>query len=357
MSRKLFCFSFLMVLILVLTLSTNIIAQDLETITLVLPRSPEVLDDAHMHVADFMGYFAEEGLEIEFEQSYGTTDVRMIGAKQADIAIPSPYVQLLAHENEIPIISIYQMDVRNIFGFQVRPDSGIDSISDLKGKTIALGDAGWEQIANPLLRHAGLDPKEDVVYEPAGEQRAQMVEEGRLDAVLTWEKEYQLFLAQGMNLKWLPGEEVLENCSNSVAVHVDTIESNPEVVEGFVRALAKGTYFTKQNPEAATEIVLERFPAIEVNFNDAVKAIEGLVYITHDENTEKYGYGYHDAEKWEVNVNDLIKEGDLSEEIPLDQIYTNEFVEAANDWDRSEVKEQAESYQLLPKYEDQLEKN
>ena len=322
-----------------------------DTVVMVFPRSIEVLDDAHVVAADMMGYFAAEGIAVKYEQSYGTSDVKMIASGQGNVAYPSPYIQLMGHESGLPIISVYQVDVRNIFGFSVKPDSGINSIADLKGKTISLGDAAWSSISDPLLQHAGLDPKKDVKYVVAGETRAQMVAEGKLDAVLTWEKEYQLWDAQGIVLKYLSGEKVLDNCSNSLIVSLDTYKNKKDLIVRFLRAYARGSYFTKLNPKAATEMVLEKYPSIKVEFGAALKAIEGLVYIDNNEDTAKYGYGYHNKDKWAINVADALTNGMITKDIPLDQIYTNEFVEAANQFDHKAIEADAANYKLKPEHQ------
>lgn len=341
----------LLMSILIFILSVTACSQgpkELDEVTMIFPRSVEVLDDAHLHAAVAMGYFEEEGIDVTFETSYGTSDVRMIASGQGDFAYPSPYIQLMAHEEDLPIISVYQVDVRNIFGFSVLPDSDIKTIADLKGKTISLGDPAWTSISDPMLIHAGLDPATDVEYVVAGENRAQMVAEGELDAVLTWEKEYQLWDAQGIALRYMSGEDVLQNCSNSLIVSLDTYKNNKELIVRYLRAVAKGAYFTKLNPRAATEIVLEKFPTIEVEFEDALKAIEALVYIDHNEDTEKFGYGYHNADAWTINVQDALRAGMISEEVPLDQIYTNEFVDEINDFDHEAIEKDAANYQLDP---------
>lgn len=330
---------------------TNSGNKELTKMTWVLPRAIEGLNDVNSVAAEVMGYYKQEGIEIKFEQSYGTSDVKMVATGQGAIAIPSPYIQLIAHESKLPIISIYQADVRNIFGYSVKPDSGINSIADLKGKKISLGDASWASISDPILQHAGLDPKKDVEYVSTGENRAQMVNEGKLDAVLTWEKEYQLWDAQGIKLKYLPGEKVLDNCSNSIVVSLDTYKNNKDLLKRFVKAYTMGNYFTKLNPRAATEMTLQKFPSIKVNFGDALKAIEGSVYIDNNEDTEKFGYGYHNADKWKINVADALKNGMITKDVPLDQIFTNEFVEAANSFDHKKVEEDAKNYKLKQEHE------
>jgi len=329
-------------------------SQDLTEVTIVVPRSIEVLDDAHVHSGKAMGYFEEEGIDLNMEQAYGTTDVKMVATKQAEFAFPSPAVQLTAHENDLPIKSFFQVDVRNIWAYAVRPGSDIDSLKDLKGKKIALGAPAWSSLSNPNLRHAGLNPKEDVKYVNAGENRAQVVWEGKLDAVFTWEKEYQLWEAQGMDFKVIKASEVREVNSNSLVAHTDMLKNNRDLLKGFAKAFAKSSYFVKQNPEAATAITLEKFSSIKVDFPIAVKAVEALVHIDNDFVTKHIGYGYHDRVKWSQLVQDALKEGVISEPVALDEIFTNEIAPYANQFDREAVKEDAQNYELPEKYAEQM---
>ncbi|MEA5003471.1 MAG: ABC transporter substrate-binding protein [Christensenella sp.] len=318
----------------------------LDTITMVFPRSFECLDDAHIHAALEMGYFEEEGIDLKIEQAYGLDDLTMIVSGQANTGYPSSFVQIAGHEQGLPFKSVYQVDNVNIFGYCVRPDSGIKSIADLKGKTIALGDAAWNTISDPILIAAGVDPSE-VEYITAGESRAQMVDSGQADAVLTWYKEFEMWDGQGISLEWLAGEDVLQLTGGCLVFENNFIEQNKDLIARFVRAYAKGAYFTYLNPAAATEITLDKFPSIEIEFPYALASIQSLVYIDNGKDVDEHGYGWHNADKWETQMDACRKGGTLTRtDLTLDEIYTNDFVEAANDFDHAQVESDAAGYQL-----------
>lgn len=319
-----------------------------DVITLVFPRSYECLDDAHIHAAIKLGYFEEEGIELRIEQAYGTDDLKMIVSGQADTGYPSSFVQIAGHEGRLPFKSVYQVDNVNIFGYCVNKDSGIKSIADLKGKTIALGDPAWSTISDPNLVAAGLDPSE-VTYVTAGENRAQLAASGQADAVLTWYKEFEMWAGQGMDFDWLAGEDVLQITGGCLVFENNKIEEKRDVIERFVRAYAKGSYFTYLNPTAATEIVLEKFPSIKIDFEYALASVQSLVYIDNGEDVEKNGYGWHNPAKWEKQMEACRIGGTLTrDDLTLDEIYTNEFVEAANSFDHAGVEKDAAEYQLKP---------
>ena len=82
-------------------------------------------------------------------------------------------------------------------------------------------------------------------------------------------------MGQGYDFKYIDGNEVLKTCSGGIITSLDMIENEPEVIEGFVRALCKGIYFTKYNPEAAAAVSCDQWPNIDVTWETAVAVQEG----------------------------------------------------------------------------------
>lgn len=325
------------------TAETN---EELDVVTVVLPRDIEVLDDVHYVVAQEMGYFAQQGIEVKFEKATGTSDMQMVSVGNGDICLPHPFVALIGLTGGIPLVGVFQQDVVNTDAFCVRADNDeINSIQDFKGKTIALGDAAWGAIVNAELIAAGLSP-DDVEYVVAGENRAQMVNEGQCDIVYSWEKGYQLWLAQGMDFKVITCEDNLEICGNPLLVSQDYYDNHQDVIERFLRALSMGIYFTNCNPEAATQIVLNHFPTITTDFDSSLEVIKAAVKIMTNDETEQYGYGYSNKERWENCVEYAKLVGMITEDIAYEDIMTNEFIEAANTFDHDVVKADADAYQM-----------
>lgn len=319
--------------------------KELRQVKYVLPRSLEVLDDAHVWAGLKMGYFAQQGLDLSIEQSYGTTDIKMLAADQAEFAIPSPGFQMVGRDQELPLKSIFQVDTRQIFGFCVKAGSDIKTIEDLKGKTISLGDAAWDAISNQFIVAAGLKP-EDVNYVVGGESRAQMVDQGQADAVLTWQKEFQLWAGQGLEFDYIDGEPYIPGCANSVVVTEKRLSEEPELIKAFGRAYAQALYFTKLNPQAATQIVLAQFPAIKLTMEQALPSIEALVYITNDKDTETKGYGWHNVDEWNLVKKYMMETGILTDDIDVTTLWTNEFVDYYNDFDKAAVEADAKNFKM-----------
>jgi hypothetical protein len=222
----------------------------------------------------------------------------------------------------------------------------------MKGKTVALGDASWANIINPTLIAAGISPDE-VEYVVAGANRYQMVQEGKLDILFTWVAEIEQLIGQGFDFRYISGDEVLPINANSIITNLNIIKNDPDLIRKFNRAYSKGIYFVKCNPEAAADIVLAQFPSIKIPWKGAVGAMQGRVIqcFGYDEKYRQWviekGWGVHEKDKWSLIVEWALKTNVIAKEIPLDRIYTNEFLDLP--WDRSQVEKDAKNYQFKVK--------
>jgi sulfonate transport system substrate-binding protein len=84
--------------------------------------------------------FAKEGIEIKWHQLEGPATTEALAAKSIDIATSLNYVSAIitkANGNDIKVISSYSKFPKAI-GLVVGVDSGISSVTDLKGKKVAL---------------------------------------------------------------------------------------------------------------------------------------------------------------------------------------------------------------------------
>lgn len=299
-------------------------------------------------VSQQMGYFDDEGIDIVCEQSYSSSATRMVASNQSEFSVPGPHLTAAGIDSGMDIVSVYQLFPIDVFGFAVMADSGMTSVKDLEGKTIGTMTPTTANQVNPILGAAGIDP-ESVTLVPINDARAQQLSEGTVDAVWTWNGEWEQWKAEGMDIAFLSGEEVYQSASNSIIASTKLVEEYPELIEGFCRALAKGCYFCYKNPRAAADIVITNWTSLAVDLDTAEEIINTCVNVITggQEVMEGTSMGEHSEEKWGLLMDDYVKYGIVSEYIDLERCYTNQFVEAANDWDRAAVEADAESYQFV----------
>jgi NitT/TauT family transport system substrate-binding protein len=330
----------------------------LRVVTHVVPRTAEVLEDTPFWVAQNLGYMAEEGLELRIDQAFGTTDLRMVATGNAEFCGAGPSYVLAAIEEGLPVKVVSAYDAINIWGMCVLTKSPIKDWADMRNAqtkygrklTVALGDASWEMLVTPTLVAAGVNPAADIEWVVAGENRYIQVAEGRLDMLFSWPGEAWQLIGQNFDFRYIDGDEVLQTSSNPLTTSLKLIQEEPRVVQGYVRAMAKGIYFTKYNSEAAAAVSCKQWPNIDITWKAAVYVQEGRNYQmfgkpgSDGEKKLLENIGFNWEDKWQLNVKAALESGVIKQAIPLDKIYTNQFVD--NTWDRKKVERDADAYDV-----------
>ena len=114
-----------------------------------------------------MGYFGDLDTTMEPGPSDGTATVKFVAVGQADMGFPSPGVFSFALENDMDLVSVFNMGAVDVFDFAFRKGEGVKSLKELEGKTVLLGSAAWQAICDPMFAAAGVDPK-SIKYIEAG---------------------------------------------------------------------------------------------------------------------------------------------------------------------------------------------
>lgn len=322
---------------------------EMKEFTYCVPRTVENLEDSPFHIAQRL--LAEEGYTMNIQETFGTTDTKMVATNQAQFCGPGPFYVLSAVAEGLPIKAIIGYDSINIWGIAVTSDSPVQSFEDMIGAqekyghklTVALGDPSWEMLITPTLKAAGVDVENDLEFVVAGENRYVQVAEKKLDMLFTWPGECWQLQGQNYDFVYIDGNEVLQTNSNPLCTSTYMIENEPELVQAFVTAMQQAIYAVHYNPEAAAAIMAEDYPNIEVTWKAAKFIQEGRNYQmfgkpgSETEARILECVGLQSEEGWKLNMQAALDCGFISEEIPLDQVYTNEFVRDDIDYSKVEA--------------------
>lgn len=327
-----------------------------DTWTHVKPAAVGSLDDIIYAVGWSLGLWEEEDIEMKVEVSIGS-ETKMVAAGKADSCGASPYILLNAIEAGIPLISFFQVDSINFFCFAFNPEKGYKTMEDLKGKTIALGNISWKNIADANLMAGGVDPSE-VNYVVTADSRSQIAWDQKVDAVLTWEKEYQQWQAAGMNFGIIKGWDYLKGPANSYSTTQANLNNEDFLrrAKKATRGMAKAMYFIHCNPAAATEICLNYFPSLQSStpYDVAITAVVAATQVHSGSGhamDPATGYGYHDPELWATMQDYCVKAGVITQVLPSEDVYTNQFAAEINDFDRSAIEKKAAEYKVTDEHQ------
>lgn len=332
-------------------------APQTATVKWVSPRGTlEVVDDFQQTIAMKMGYFKDLGIDAQFEPGplEATATTKLVVTHQSDFGFPSPGVFSLALEAGMPIVSIWNQGARDVFGYSVVPNSPIQKITDLKGKKIALGDAGWQAISDPILKIAGLDPK-SVEYVPAGAQWAQTVAEGKADAALNWQGLTAQWEGAGIKLRHMYALNFSPFPANTYVIHQDDLKDakKADVLKRFLKAMSMGMTWGYANPRGAVQLSYERFPALkgQMPADIGTKSLLQLQQVFTSPETEKNGWGWHRMDGWTAYFKTLKDMGQITKAIKAEDVCKNDWIAEVNNFDKAKVKKDAADFKLAPEFE------
>jgi NitT/TauT family transport system substrate-binding protein len=324
----------------------------LDKITFITPRGTlEVMDDYNLWVPIHMGYFEKLGRDVAMEP--GPLDAfactKFVAENKADVGYPSPGILTASIDTGMPVILAYEMMIGSVWHIAVRADSPMQSPKELAGKTISLGDVGWQVIMDPLLVELGINPK-SVKYVSAGAQWGQMVAQGKADAALCWLALDVQWNAAGLNLKYFKGTDFSIMPSNGYAVRKSDLQdtAKKDILTRFMKGSSMGMHFGVHNPQAAAQIVYDRFPAVREQMTPeiAIDSMRQLAYSYVEGERRKLGYGAFVPEGWEKYLDIIYQLGQTKKKLTVEETITQDLIKDANDFDRKKVEKDAKAFKL-----------
>jgi NitT/TauT family transport system substrate-binding protein len=312
-------------------------AQDLRDITFVQP-SPSAINSFPIYVAIGEGYFADEGLNVNVESVNGSSAVlQALTADQAKFGRPGPGPVLNARARGVDVVFIYNQMPKSSFGIVVKEESSYQTPEDLKGQVIGVGTADGAEVsfARGVLSALGMTETTDYEFLTVGDggPATAAFTRGDIEAYAASTADAAILNQRGLAVRDITPEEFTTFFGNGYATMRSTIEQDPELVEGFGRAVVRAQKFAMD--DANRETVLAHLkagmpeesedPEFAAALFDAVRAK------TMPRDASK-GLGYQDPADWERWHNSMVETGGLEQPLPdLEAVYTNDFVPAWNE--------------------------
>ncbi|MBI4672204.1 MAG: ABC transporter substrate-binding protein [Chloroflexi bacterium] len=237
------------------------VAAPLTDVTLVMGYIPNV-QYAPFFVAEDKGYFAQEGIKVNYNWGFEFDGIKLVGANQADFAIVTGDQIIQARAQNVPIV--YIGNWYNAFPIAVvsLADKNIKTPQDLVGKKVGLpGLFGASYTAWRALLYTSGIPEQDVRVENIGFTQVQALNQGTVDAAVAYanNEPVQLQLA-GKSVNAIKTWEYAKLVGNGIATNEATLKNRPQLARGFVRALLRGIQDTLDNPDAALQITVKHVP-------------------------------------------------------------------------------------------------
>ena len=312
---------------------------------------------SNLTVGQDLGFYREEGIEVDFAAAAGTgggMGTVATGAAEFAVSTAPPLLLAAAKGNDLGLITVYTWTRDIHWQFAVRADSPIADVRELRGGKIGVqsfGDSAYPG-AKAMLREVGVDPEKEVAFVSVGlgASAGNALQSGQVAALSIWDGAYAAIENLGFKLKYLPlTPGVKELFGAGVAVRRDALAQNRAMIVGLLRGVTKGTIFVLENPEAAARVHWKLYPESKPKGKFEAEALRETIHIIASRSGKfaldpvkmpKYGTNY--PKGWEAFVKaldlDPAKVGDVR------RFYTNELIDEANQFDQEKVRALARAY-------------
>ncbi len=284
---------------------------------------------APMYAALNLGFFEQEGLEVELTNGAGADKVMTaVLADQADIGFMGPEASIYVFNEgkEDYVINFAQLTQRDGSFLVAREPDPEFTWEKLRGKTIIGGRKGGvpEMTLEYVLKEKGLEPGKDVTV-LTNIQFALMAGAftgGTGDYVTLFEpvaaaleQESKGYVVASV------GKEGGEIPYTAFCAKKSYIEENPEIIEKFTKAVALGQkWVATHSPQEIAEVLKPSFP-------DSDLEILAKVVERYNEQDTWCTTPYFKKAGFE-RLQDVIEEaGQLTKRAPFEKLVTNEFAE------------------------------
>ena len=283
------------------------------------------------------GYFEDEGLDVNIRP--GGPDIvpeQVVLGGQADFGINWLDSTLATRDKGQNIVNIAQVFTRSGMTEVTWKDTGLDQITDLRGKKVGVWLGGNEHKLFAALNKNGIDPQKDaeIVAQPFDmelflkrdidaaaamtyNELAQVLESKNPDSG-------ELYTIDQLNVMKMSdlGTGALED---GVFVREDWIaeEDNQDIAKRFLKASFRGWAYCRDNADACVDIVLDNGPTLgEGHQRWMMNEINALIWPAPS------GIGVMEPESWNI-TKQIALDGKVIKKPASDDAYRTDIAESA----------------------------
>jgi NitT/TauT family transport system substrate-binding protein len=280
---------------------------------------------APWYVAVEKGYFAAEGIELEFDYGdWETKGVQLVATGWTPFAIASGDQVLRARAQGLPVVMAVNWFRRFPVAVVALKESGIQAPADLVGRKVGTPETfgaasyiGWRALAAAV----GLEDQ-DVQLEVIGYAAVENLVTGRVDAAVVYANNEPVQLAQrGYDYVLFPVADYVPLISNGIMTNEETLQEKPELVRAFARAFLKGLEDTLADPHAAFEICKKYVEGLDQNEAIQRAVLEATLPYWQGENL-----GTFDPAAWQKTAEVLLQMGLLADAVEAEKAFTNDYL-------------------------------
>lgn len=278
--------------------------------------------DAPYYYAQKLGYYADEGIDLDIRDSKGSGQtIADVNSGGSDVGMAAATNLMLAIDQGQQVTSVATVVGKSSFGFFVPRGSSIESISALKGKSIAVTPL-VEPNMYAALSAAGLS-KNDV--KPVVADANALITtylSGKVDSMYTV-RHFAPAVERRPSNVLLQSDAGFNPPDYALVAKPSTLRDKPALIEGFVRATLRGFQAAKKNPQAAVDALVAEHP--ELQPQQALGTLKSVVEFLCSSSQKGRPYGENMTSDWTETATKLQRFAGLSGDVRGDRYVTNQL--------------------------------
>ena len=288
---------------------------------------------AQFYLAQQAGYYAEAGLDVEFQNKIDPDLITLVGAGTIDLGIGDGTSVMPAVSNGIPvryIATIYGQFPNILFA---KASSGITTAADLKGKKIGTPGrygSGWIFLQG-LLGTAGLTVDDvQIVEYPDFTQRA-AVEQGAVDAATGFSNNEPVQLERsGTKTVVLHIDDAVPLPGPGLIAGVKTLDDKHDAIAAFVAATLRAMNEIKANPASGLDAAFKAVPELASDREGQAAVLATTIGSWSGPLQRTRGLGAIDVPGWQTSIGFMDKLKLLAKPVTTDDLVRTDLLPAAD---------------------------
>ncbi|MGI8587442.1 MAG: ABC transporter substrate-binding protein [Chloroflexia bacterium] len=283
---------------------------------------------APYYVAQDRGYYADEGLEVEFKYGQVNDLLKVVSTGAIDYANVGGDEMVPAVAQGVPVRYVLTQYYKYPVAAAALAGTVLKAPADLKGHKVGIpGPYGSNYIGLKALLKAGKLTESDIKEQSIGFTQVSALSQRQVDIAMVYSMNEPVQLkSQGKDVTTLQVSDYMDLAAVGVATSEKKIRENPEQVQAFVRATLRGTADTLKDPAAAFASSMARTPEITDPAQQSIQRAvltTTLAFMTPPAGRDP---GSSDPATWKTTEAFLREIGLTNKPIDPTTLYTNDFI-------------------------------
>lgn len=297
-----------------------------ETVNFVLDWTPNT-NHTGIYVAKELGYFADEGLEVNIVQPPEDGATALVGSGKADFGVDfqDSLVPAFNSATAVPVTAVATIIQHNTSGIITLKSKGITSPKKLEGKTYATWDMPVEKA---IMKHVVTKDGGDfskVKMAPSTVTDVVSALQTNIDAVwIYYAWDGIATKVKGLETNYFQFKDidpVLDYYTPVLIANNAFLKNKPETAKKFLSAAKKGYEYAIAHPEEAAQILCKADPTLDKEI-----VLQSQQWLADQYKAEVTRWGYIEPKRWDAFYQWLYDQKLTTDKIPDGTGFSNDYL-------------------------------